>query len=98
MPAAYLLRSRGSSAIAGDKYSDAARAADEGSASAVARAIDLRGARHGPSLMPRNFGVRGGPVRDFWHERAGDEPESRWPFFVIGAAVVLIVLFGIFVA
>lgn len=48
--------------------------------------------------MPRNFGLR---ARDaaarFWNEpsNTGDR-DADWAFLVIGAAVVLIVLVGIF--
>lgn len=46
--------------------------------------------------MPRNFGVRQSS-NEFWNE-GGPEPEVRWPFYVIGAAVLMIVGIGIFIA
>ncbi len=49
--------------------------------------------------MPRNFGLRrndlGDDWRSFWDEPAG-EPAARWPFYVIGAAVALIIGVGFF--
>ena len=52
--------------------------------------------------MSRNFGVRRNMFgeklfRNFWHAN-DNEPEARWPLALIGAAVALILAFGIFIA
>lgn len=44
--------------------------------------------------MPRNFLVRS---REVWGP-SNDNHDPIWPFVLIGAAVVLLVLFGIFFA
>jgi hypothetical protein len=46
--------------------------------------------------MRRNFGIRQG-ANDYWNE-GGSAREPRWPFYVIGAAVLLIIGIGIFIA
>lgn len=46
--------------------------------------------------MPRNFGVRQS-ASDFWNE-GEPEHDARWPFYVAGAAVLLLVGIGIFIA
>jgi hypothetical protein len=52
--------------------------------------------------MPRNFGLRRNlfgeeMFRAFWDEPANDnEPEHRWPIYVIMAAVIAIIAVGIF--
>ena len=50
--------------------------------------------------MPRNFLVRARQDADrFWNEPGNDnDRDMRWPFYVIGAAVIAIVLIGIFIA
>lgn len=50
--------------------------------------------------MPRHFGVRARDEFDrFWNEPGNDnDRDATWPFWVIGAAVLLIVGIGIFIA
>ncbi|CAN7377501.1 hypothetical protein LJR220_003361 [Bradyrhizobium sp. LjRoot220] len=52
--------------------------------------------------MPRFFGVRErGAFDRFWNEPGpgnDNQPDARWPIYVIGAAVAAIVLIGIFIA
>lgn len=53
--------------------------------------------------MPRNFGVRRDRspkelFRAFWDEPANDnEQELRWPYWVVGAAVLAIIAVGMWV-
>lgn len=46
--------------------------------------------------MSRNFGVRErGDFDRFWNEPT-DDHAARWPYFVIGAAVLAMIVIGIF--
>lgn len=49
--------------------------------------------------MPRNFGVRDrGAINRFWNEPANDnDRDPNWPYYVIGAAVAIVILVAVFV-
>ncbi|WP_194474546.1 hypothetical protein [Bradyrhizobium sp. CCBAU 51753] len=46
--------------------------------------------------MPRNFGVRQS-ASEFWND-GEPERDPKWPYWVIGAATLLLVGIGIFIA